>query len=144
MVNNVNQLALAAAVLAVLAVPVVTWWLTGDQSTTNPDNADYVLRPPFRLSARATRALGTGALVVTVVAAAFLIAASASHSFDLSWWSVVGPLLLLGIFLGLGLRIFTAGVIGANIGAGLFVFFIGPAMLALVAWVIFRTISLLR
>lgn len=139
-----RQLATAAAVLIVLAVPVVTWWLVGDQSTTRPDNADYVLRPPFRLSHKATRAMGTGALVVTVAAAASLIGASASHSFDPSWWSVVGPLLLLGILLGLGWRVFTAGVIGANIGAGLFVFFVGPVILALAGWVIFRTISLLN
>jgi hypothetical protein len=139
-----KQLATVAAVLVVLAVPVVTWWLVGDQSTTSPDNADYVLRPPFRLSNRARRALGIGALVVTLAAAASLIGASASHSFDPSWWSVVGPLLLLGILLGLGWRVITAGVIGANIGAGLFVFFIGPVILALVAWVIFRTISLLN
>ncbi|HXB48581.1 MAG TPA: hypothetical protein VNW50_12545 [Streptosporangiaceae bacterium] len=139
-----RQLATAAAVLLVLAVPVLTWWLVGDQSTTGPDNADYVLPPLFRVSRRATRALGTGALAVTVVAAALLIGASASHSFDLSWWSVVGPLLLLGILLSLGWRVFTAGVVGANIGAGLFVFIIGPVILALVAWVIFRTISLVN
>jgi hypothetical protein len=141
-VSEMRQLATAAAVLLVLAVPVVTWWLAGDQSTTSPDNADYVLRPRFRVGSRTTRALGTGTLAVTLVAAALLIGASASHSFDLSWWSVIGPLLLLGVLLGLGGRIFTAGVVGANIGAGLFVFFVGPVILALVAWVIFRTISL--
>jgi hypothetical protein len=137
-------LATVAAVLAVLAVPVVTWWLVGDQSTTSQDAADYVLRPPFRFSNRVTRALGTGALVVTVAAAAVLVVASASHSFDARWWSVVGPLLLLGILLAMGWRVLTAGVIGANIGAGLFVFFAGPITLALVGWVIFRTISLLN
>lgn len=139
-----RQLATVASVLIVLAVPVVTWWLLGDQSTASPDNADYVLRPPFRFSSRVTRALGTGALAVTVAAAALLIAASASHSFDLRWWSVVGPLLMLGILLGLGWRVLTAGVIGANIGAGLFVFVAGPVILALVGWVIFRAISLLN
>ena len=138
-----RQLATVAAVLVVLAVPVVTWWLVGDQSTTSPDNADYVLRPPFRLSNRATRALGIGALVVALAAAASLIAASANHGFDPNWWSVVGPLLLLGTLLGLGWRVGTAGVIGANIGAGLFALFIGPVILVLIAWVIFRTISLL-
>lgn len=50
-----RQLATAAAVLFVLAVPVVTWWLVGDQSTTSPNNADYVLPPLFRVSRRATR-----------------------------------------------------------------------------------------
>lgn len=138
-----RQLATAAAVLIVLAVPVVAWWLIGDQSTASPENADHVVQPPFRLSNKATRALGIGALVVSVAAAALLIGASASHSFDLSWWSVVGPLLLLGILLALGWRVFTAGVVGANIGAGLFVFFVGPVVLGLAGWVIFRTISLL-
>lgn len=139
-----RHLATVAAVLIVLAVPVVTWWLVGDQSTTSRDNADYVLRPPFRFSSRVTRAVGAGALVVTVAAGAVLIVASASHSFDLKWWTVVGPLLLLGILLGLGWRVLTAGVIGANIGAGLFMFLAGPVILAIVGWVIFRTISLLN
>jgi len=139
-----RQLATAAAVLIVLAAPVMTWWLVGDQSTTSPDNADYVFRPPFRFSTKATRALGAGALVVTVAAAALLISASASHSFDPRWWSVVGPLLLLGILLALGWRVLTAGVVGANIGIGLFVFFVGPVILALIGWVIFAAISLLN
>src|SRR5215469_7605956 len=139
-----SQLATAAAVLIVLAVPVVTWWLTGDQSTTRPNNADYVLRPPFRFSNKATRALGAGALAVTVAAATLLIGASASHSFDLRWWSVIGPLMLLGILLAVGWRVFTAGVVGANIGAGLFAFLAGPVILALVGWVIFAAIGLLN
>src|SRR5260370_26469891 len=109
-----RQLATAAAVLIVLAVRVVTWWLIGDQSTTSPENADYVVQPPLRLSNKATRALGIGALVVSVAAAASLIGASASHSFDPSWWSVIGPLLLLGILLALGGRVVTPGVVGAN------------------------------
>jgi hypothetical protein len=139
-----RQLATAAAVLIVLAVPVMTWWLIGDQSTTRPSNADYVLRPPFRFGNKATRALGVGALAVAVAAAALLIGASASHSFDPSWWWVVGPLLLLGTLLAVGWRVFTAGVVGANIGAGLFAFFAGPVILALVGWVIFAAIGLLN
>jgi hypothetical protein len=87
MVSGMRQLATVAAVLIVLAVPVVTWWLVGDQSTTSQDAADYVLRPPFRFSNRATRALESGALAVTVAAAAVLVVASASHSFGPRWWS---------------------------------------------------------
>jgi hypothetical protein len=33
MVSDMRQLATVAAVLIVLAVPVVTWWLVGNQST---------------------------------------------------------------------------------------------------------------
>ena len=84
-----TQLAAAAAVVLVLAGAAVTWWLLGDQSTTRPDNADYVIRPPFRLSAGAERAVGTGSLVAGVTAALWLGWASAGHGFDPSWWSVV-------------------------------------------------------
>src|SRR5258708_20545174 len=104
-----------AAVLNALAVPAAPWWLIGDQSTTGPENADYVVQPPLRLSNKATRALGIGALVVSVAAAASLIGASASHSFDPSWWSVIVPLLLLGILLALGGRVFTPAVVAGNL-----------------------------
>jgi hypothetical protein len=40
--------------------------------------------------------------------------------------------------------VFTTGVIGANIGAGCFTFFVGAAIVALVAWVIYRVIILLH
>ena len=53
-----RQLATAAAVLLVLAVPVVTWWLVGDQSTTSPNNADYVLPPLLRVKDPSRSAAG--------------------------------------------------------------------------------------
>jgi hypothetical protein len=132
-----------AAIVLILAVPVVTWWLVGDQSTTKPDNADYVVRPPFRMSKGVTRVVGAASLTLALAAAAWLIYASASASFDNRWWSVIGPMLLLGVLLGVGWRVFTAGVVGANIGAGIFAFVAGPVILAIVAWVIFRTVTLL-
>ena len=134
----------AAAVALVLAVPVVTWSLVGDQSTTGPDNADYVIRPVFRVSAGEPRVLRIVSLVLAIAAAAWLSWASVHNGFDLRWWSVIGPLLPLGILLGLGWRVFTAGVIGGNIGAGLYAFFAGPVMLALLVWAVFRTVTLLQ
>ena len=139
-----TQLAVAAAVVLVLAATVVSWWLIGDQSTTGPDNADYVIRPLFRLRPGAERAVGSGSCALAVASALWLGWASAGHGFDLAWWSVVGPVLLIGILLGLGWRVFTAGVIGANIGAGLYTFFVGPVILAVLGWVIFRTVTLLH
>src|SRR4029077_8067579 len=118
-----GQVSLAAAVVLVLAVPVVTWSLVGDQSTTRPDNADYVIRPLFRVSGRAGRVLGIVSLALAIAAAAWLSWVSVHNGSHLRWWSVIGPLLPLGILLGLGWRVFTAGVIGANIGAGLYAFF---------------------
>jgi hypothetical protein len=139
-----SQLAVAAAIVLVLAVTIVTWWQIGDQSSTTPDNADYVIRPPFRLSAAAERAVGTSSAALGIVAALWLIWASLGHGFRPAWWSVAGPLLLLGMLLGTGWRVFSAGVIGANIGAGLFVFVAGPVIVAVLAWVIFRTTVLLQ
>jgi hypothetical protein len=59
---------------------------------------------------------------------------------------VVGawPLLLIGVLIGFGWRVFTAGVTGANIGAGLFIFFAGPVIVALLACAVFRSVTLLR
>lgn len=134
----------AAAIVLGLAVPVVTWWLIGDLSTARPDDADYVIRPLVRISAGAARVLGIVSLVLAVAAAGWLSWASVHSGFDLRWWSVLGPLLALGMLLGLGWRVFTAGVIGANIGAGLYAFFVGPIILALAGWVVFRIITLLH
>ncbi len=92
----------------------------------------------------AARILGIVSLVLAFAAAAWLSWASVHSGFDLQWWSVIGPMLALGILLGLGWRVFTAGVIGANIGAGLYAFFIGPIIVALAGWVVFRMITLLH
>jgi hypothetical protein len=139
-----TQLAFAAAVVLWVGVTVATWWLVGDQSSTTPDNADYAIRPPFHPSAPVERILGVGSAALGIVAGLWLIWASLGHGFDPAWWSVVGPSLLLGMLLALGWRVFTAGVIGANIGAGLFMMLAGPVILVLLAWVIFRTLSLLH
>jgi hypothetical protein len=134
---------LAGAAL-LLAVPVMTWWLAGDQSTV-PLSADpdYFIRP-FRISPALERLLGCGSVLVAIVAALQLTWASLRHVLDPRWWSVLGPLLLIGVLVGFGWRVFTAGVIGANIGAGFFTFFAGPVIVALLVWAVFRSVSLLR
>jgi hypothetical protein len=134
---------LAAAAL-LLAVPVMTWWLVGDQSTV-PLSADpdYFIRP-FHISPALERVLGYGSVLVAIIAALLLTWASLRYGLDPRWWSVLGPLLLIGVLTGFGWRVFTAGVIGANIGAGLFIFFAGPVIVALLAWAVFRSVTLLR
>jgi hypothetical protein len=140
----VTGLVLAAAIAYSLAVPVVTWWLVGDQSTV-PLSArpDYVIRP-FRISPALERALGLMSVLVFSAAVAVLTRASLRHGLDLRWWSVLGPLLPAGVLLGFGWRVLTAGVIGANIGAGLFIFVAGPVIVALLGWAVFRSITLLN
>jgi len=134
---------LAGATL-LLAVPVMTWWLVGDLSTVPPSSdPDYFIRP-FRLSPALDWGLGWGSVLVAIVAALLLTWASLRHGLDSRWWSVLGPLLLIGVLVGVGWRVFTAGVIGANIGAGLFTFFAGPVIVVLLAWAVFRSVTLLR
>jgi hypothetical protein len=143
-IANSAPVTAAAAIVLGLAVPAVTWWLIGDLSTTRPDTADYVIRPLVRIGPAAARVAGIVSLVLAIVAAAWLSWESVHGGLDLRWWSAIGPLLALGILLGLGWRVFTAGVIGANIGAGLYTFFVGPVILALAGWVAFRVITLLH
>jgi hypothetical protein len=103
---------LLAAAALVLAVPVVTWWLAGDQSTVPVSaNPDYVIRP-FGISPALERALGRGSVLVAIAAALLLTWASLRYGLDPRWWSVLGPLLLAGVLTGFGWRLFTAGVIG--------------------------------
>ena len=134
---------LAGATL-LLAVPVMTWWLVGDLSTVPlSSDPDYFIRP-FRISPALERVLGWGSVLVAIVAALLLTWASLRKGLDPRWWSVLGPLLLIGVLVGFGWRVFTAGVIGANIGAGLVTFFAGPVIAVLLAWAVFRSVTLLR
>jgi hypothetical protein len=133
-----------AAAMLLLAVPVLTWWLAGDQSTVAlTADPDYFVRP-LHISPALERVLGCGSVLVAIVAALLLTWASLRHGLDLRWWSVLGPLLPAGALTGFGWRVLTAGVIGANIGAGLFTFFAGPVIVALLAWAVFRSVTLLR
>jgi len=134
---------LAGATL-LLAVPVMTWWLVGDLSTVPlSSDPDYFIRP-FRIRPALELVLGWGSVLVAIVAALLLTWASLRKGMDPRWWSVLGPLLLIGVLVGFGWRVFTAGVIGANIGAGLFTFFAGPVIAVLLAWAVFRSVTLLR
>lgn len=133
---------LAAAVF-VLAVPVATWWLVGDLSTTT-DDPDYAVRPPSISSAQ-ERVLGLGSLAMVASATVVLAAGTALGRLDPRWWAVLTPLAVTGVIVGWGYRVVTAGVIGANIGAGLVVMFGGPfvsgllLIAAVLAVVILRT-----
>ncbi|MBF9132094.1 hypothetical protein I0C86_24485 [Plantactinospora sp. S1510] len=118
----------------VIAAPVLTWWLVGDRSTV-PAGADpdYAFQP-LDVGPGLTRAAGIGSAVVAVVALLTLVRATRRNRLDPHWWGVVVPLLTAGVLVGSGWRLMTAGVIGANIGAGLTVLLGGPVVAALLIW----------
>jgi hypothetical protein len=131
-------LAAAAAVVLTLATPVATWWVAGDQSVDIPD-PDYAFRAPD-ISTGVEHAIGVTAVVLWIVSAVLVCLEARGGRFPARWWSIVIPLVLAGFICGYGYRVMTAGVIGANIGAGLAIFFGGPAVVMLVGWAIFRSL----
>ncbi len=66
------------------------------------------------------------------------------HLFDARWWSVLVPLMAAGFITGAGWRVMSAGVIGANIGAGIVVLFGVPLVAALLVWAVARSIYIVH
>jgi len=84
------------------------------------------------------------AFLVAVVCGGVLVVASWLEWFDWRWWQVIGPLVLAGVGAGVGWRILTAGVIGANIGAGFVVVFGAPTLIFVLVWTMVRSAQLAR
>ncbi len=115
----------------VFATSVVSSLVIGD--LTSVENPDYLWRAPE---------LGKSAKLVMlglVIGASALVLARILSSFrqtpDLrkKMWKATGFGVVAGIILGCGFRLVTAGVIGANIGAPVYVVAMGPLCLALFA-----------
>ncbi|WP_407289118.1 hypothetical protein [Streptomyces sp. BP-8] len=135
---KMHKLHTAASAVLVAAVPVATWGLIGRQDAAgySPSELDYAVQP-LPLAASLETSLGVISLVLTVVTAALLAYASRSDTFDRGRWMVILPLIVAGLIVGAGWRVLTAGVIGANIGAGLVIWVGGPVTAALLFWALF-------
>ena len=136
---------LLAGLGLVISVPVATWWLVGDLSTVSVDaGRDYAFQP-WPVAPVTERALGIAALTVGLSAVAVLGWATRRRVMDARWWTVLVPLLAAGGIAGFSWRVMTAGVIGANIGAGLCVIVGGPVVAALLLFSLARAaVVLLR
>lgn len=126
------------AVVALLPVTaVVTWWLVGDLSYTGPSSLgpgrDYLVQP-LNISSGAEQVIGSVAVAVIVGSCAVLLRPRSWPRRDPRLLAVLLPLLLAGVVLGWGWRVLTAGVVGANIGGGLVVFFGSPLVIAALGW----------
>ncbi|MDT3438961.1 MULTISPECIES: hypothetical protein [unclassified Pseudofrankia] len=95
---------------------------------------DYAVRPLDIPAGRMTT-IGVVALLLAAAAAALLLHGGRRGAADPRRWQVMCPLVGVGVILGFGYHVATAGVIGANIGFGLVIFFGVPlvAMLLVVA-----------
>lgn len=128
------------ALVIVVATPVAAWWLIGDLTESSRGGRyqlDYMLPAP-EIPGWIVAVLGAIALVATVVGAGFLVHAARRGKLDRRWLSAVGCLALAGVLMAAIGRVFTAGTHGANIGAGLAMFFGAPVVIALVGCALFR------
>ena len=134
---------LSAATVLVAAVPAAVWGLMGQQNTEGfaESELEYAVRP-WNISDGVAAGIGVVGLLLAAVATAALVRASRRGLLDRRWWSVLGPLTVAGVIVGAGWRVMTAGVLGANIGAGLVVLLGGPVVAGLVLWALIRTVWL--
>jgi hypothetical protein len=121
-----------AAVALVLATPVAVWSFVGDLSVRLVDaELDYLVRAP-QIPRLLELLVGVVALVVAVASAVVLTRALAEGRARQQWSATVVPLTVAGAIIGFGLRVVTAGGIGANIGGALMIMLAGPLVLALI------------
>ncbi len=112
---------LAAAGVLVAAAPVAVWWGVGDLSEDRT-GLDYMMRAPD-VAPGVVTVSGLVATAAVVVALAVLGRAFYRLRVDRAWLATPVLLAAAGALVAFGGRILTAGVIGANIGGGLFVLF---------------------
>ena len=125
-----------AGLAPVVAAPIITFALIGDQSSTTDPNPDYFWHPPSIAASTVT----TWSLIFTVLAMiglGMLIPRWKDGTVHTAWKRVVICLVMCGILTGAFYRVATAAVIGVNLGAALMALFGGPAFLALLVGAIF-------
>jgi hypothetical protein len=133
---------LVCAVLTI-AIAVATWWLVGDLSQPEPGYELSYAFGPLTVDPAVERVLGIASIAVLAGALA-LLANARWRGLLRRWWSVLVPLAVVGVIVGAGLRVMTAGTVDANIGAGLVILLGGPAVAGLLLWVLFRSMYLAR
>ncbi|MFC9507822.1 hypothetical protein [Streptomyces sp. NPDC057002] len=134
---------LSAGVALALGVPVAAWGLMGQQNYDGlpASELDYAYQP-WDIGDGVAAVVGGLALVLAGAGAAVLVRAARSGALDRRWWGVLGPLMVVGLLAGVGWRILTAGVIGANIGAGMLIIFGTPVAAGLLLWAVGRGVWL--
>jgi len=109
---------LVLATLFISSAAGVAFFWVGDLSEAiEPRDADYLWRPWVLLSEYETL-IGVASVIVFLVTCTALVAARRNGRVPPPLLAQIVVLTLLTAWLGLGYRVMTAGVIGANIGGG--------------------------
>jgi hypothetical protein len=144
------RLTLPAGVTLVLATPVAVSWMVGDltddvslELAAQGVALDYGI-DPITFGSTGDRIVGIAACVAVLASVALLAQQTIAGRMRGGWWAVLAPLVAVGILVGFAWRVWTAGGIGANIGAGLVVLFGGPLALGLLLAALVSAVILLR
>jgi hypothetical protein len=131
----------------VVALPVLSWWLVGDLSSTAAvgagDRLSRVVQPPVLGRPAAVAVVVLAAVVVAAALAVLLRRGGALRRRPL-WWFVAVPLALTAAAAGAGGRVLTAATVDANIGAGLVVLLGVPLLVLVGVWTVVWSFALGR
>ncbi len=119
--------------LFVLLSPITTWWIVGDMSYQGDPDLDYMFKP-LPLTRGQQVAIGATATILSVAALVTLVAGYRQGVVRRADLRVALPALLVGAYCGVGWRVVTAGVIGANIGGALLVMSTPFFVLGMIVW----------
>ncbi len=128
--------------MVALTSAATTWWLVGDLTETTSGSITYAIEPPD-ISTGWVRAIGIASAVIGGIAVAASLYGSATARWDPGWRWVVAMVAGAGMIVGYGWRVMTAGVAGANQGAGLVVLLGAPIVTGLLATAAVRSYQLL-
>ena len=125
-----RNVARPALIASVVATPSLTYWLVGDLSEDGDDyHLDYMRRSA--ISERVASFLGVVSLLVVVASSVVLWRnRRVVHG---SARSIAGLCTAVGVIVGSGYRVTTAGGSGANIGGGLIILVGTPVCVFLLA-----------
>ncbi|MDQ6696261.1 MAG: hypothetical protein M3Z46_02230 [Actinomycetota bacterium] len=126
-------------------MPAAVWWIIGDQTDSSiaGDSPDHMLEP-LPLSGNVELGVGVAAVAVVVACSVVLVVRAHRQAWDRLWLGPLAAAASAAVITGYGCRVVTAGVIGANIGAGMMVMFGGPLVLVLLGWALARAVVLTR
>ena len=144
-VSRRTLLDLCAATLCVVAAAPAAYLLVGDHSFRGlPDEQlDRLVQPP-PLGRTSSVSIGVGCALVVVIAVCLLHLPGHALRADHDWRPVLAVPLVTAAAVGASGRVFTDGVVGANIGAGLLVLVEPVVVLAVLVWVARRSRTVRR
>lgn len=144
------KLGFLAGLVLIAATPVTTSWLVGDLTDEESLRLaaegvplDYGI-DPITFGPTGDRIIGVVACAAAVIAWGILVQSTVTSRLHRGWWLVLVPLVAAGIITGFAWRVWTAGGIGANIGAGLVIIVGGPLVLGLLIAAAVPAVMLLR